>query len=146
VDRAAGVTLPVDTRLGGAQQALHLTELGVGLLQLGGPAGELYPAVAPVDRRPRGGGHRRSHEREHRPAAAGHASGPPGRHSPGRRRGRIRGRPKGCPPDAFSGNNRLNPKPVPLTAKGKKGKGKIEGRQEGGQEKVVAGAGSPALA
>jgi hypothetical protein len=35
------------------------------------------------------------------------------------------GRPKGCPPDAFSGNTRLNPKPVELAAKGKgKSKGK----------------------
>ena len=36
------------------------------------------------------------------------------------------GRPNGCPPDAFSGNNRLNPKPIvkkaAKTAKGKKGK------------------------
>jgi len=47
VHRTAGVTLPVDARLGGAQQALHLTELGVGLLQLGGPAGERIPLLLP---------------------------------------------------------------------------------------------------
>ncbi len=32
VDRTAGVALPVDARLGGAKQPLHLAELGVGLL------------------------------------------------------------------------------------------------------------------
>ena len=45
MDRAAGVALPVHPRLGGAQQALHLAELGVGLLQLGGFAGEHVQAV-----------------------------------------------------------------------------------------------------
>jgi hypothetical protein len=35
------------------------------------------------------------------------------------------GRPSGCPPSAFSGGTRLNPKPVTAAAKkGKKGKGK----------------------
>ena len=35
------------------------------------------------------------------------------------------GRPNGCPPSAFSGGTRLNPKPVTAAAKkGKKGKGK----------------------
>jgi hypothetical protein len=35
------------------------------------------------------------------------------------------GRPNGCPPSAYSGGTRLNPKPVPIaTKKGKKGKGK----------------------
>ena len=43
--RAAGVTLPVDARLGGAEQPLHLAELGVGLLQFGGFAGEHVEAV-----------------------------------------------------------------------------------------------------
>jgi hypothetical protein len=33
------------------------------------------------------------------------------------------GRPKGCPPDAYSGDTRLNPKPLELShkKKGKKG-------------------------
>jgi hypothetical protein len=52
------------------------------------------------------------------------------------------GRPKGCPPNANSGWNRLNPKPVPLAAKGKhkgkdkrdKGKGKKSaGKKAGGE-------------
>ncbi len=50
VHRTAGATLTVDTRLGGAQQPLHLTELGVGLLQLRGPAGEHIQAVMVADR------------------------------------------------------------------------------------------------
>jgi hypothetical protein len=47
------------------------------------------------------------------------------------------GRPKGCPPDAFSGNNRLNPKPVTLGSKGKKSgkKGKKKAGKKGGKKK-----------
>jgi hypothetical protein len=36
------------------------------------------------------------------------------------------GRPAGCPPNANSGYNRLNPKPVTVTPKGKKGKKKSD--------------------
>ena len=45
VHRPAGVALPVHPRLGGAEQPLHLAELGVGLLQLGGFAREHVEAV-----------------------------------------------------------------------------------------------------
>jgi hypothetical protein len=47
------------------------------------------------------------------------------------------GRPKGCPPDAFSGWTRLNPKPVTLTAKSKKKgkKSKQKARRKGGKKK-----------
>jgi hypothetical protein len=52
------------------------------------------------------------------------------------------GRPKGCPPDGFSGNNRLNPKPVTLTAKGKKkgkkGAAKGKGKKKVGKKKATA--------
>ncbi len=49
VHRAAGAALAVDAGLGGGQQPLHLTELGVGLLQLGGSAGEHVEAVVVTD-------------------------------------------------------------------------------------------------
>jgi hypothetical protein len=39
----------MDTRLGGAQQPLYLAELGVGLLQLGGPASEHVQAIVVAD-------------------------------------------------------------------------------------------------
>src|ERR1035441_9515301 len=45
VHSTAGATLSVDARLSGGQQSLHLAELGVGLLQLGGPAGEHVETV-----------------------------------------------------------------------------------------------------
>ncbi len=45
------------------------------------------------------------------------------------------GRPAGCPPNANSGFNRLNPKPVAAPAKGKKGKKKGE---KGTKKKAVS--------
>jgi hypothetical protein len=44
------------------------------------------------------------------------------------------GRPSGCPPNANSGFNRLNPKPIAATAKGKKGK---KGKQRAGGKKTA---------
>lgn len=52
------------------------------------------------------------------------------------------GRPNGCKPDAFSGYNRLNPKPVALTAKGKK-KAKQGKKKAGGQKKTVGSKATP---
>jgi hypothetical protein len=40
------------------------------------------------------------------------------------------GRPNGCPPNANSGFNRLNPKPVTVPAKSKKGKKKASGKKK----------------
>jgi hypothetical protein len=47
------------------------------------------------------------------------------------------GRPKGCPPDAFSGWTRLSPKPVTLTANSKKKgkKSKQKARKKGGKKR-----------
>ncbi len=47
------------------------------------------------------------------------------------------GRPSGCPPDANSGYTRLDPKPVKLAAKGKKGgkKGKKKAGKKGSKKK-----------
>jgi hypothetical protein len=45
------------------------------------------------------------------------------------------GRPKGCPPDASSGNTRLSPKPVKPAAKGKKGSKKASDKKKGGKKK-----------
>jgi hypothetical protein len=45
------------------------------------------------------------------------------------------GRPSGCPPDASSGFNRLNPKPVPVAKQDKKGKGKDKGTKGAGKGK-----------
>ena len=59
------------------------------------------------------------------------------------------GRPNGCPPDAYSGGTRLNPKPVTLAQaerQERRQEGQEEGGQEGEQEKVIGGAGSPAQA
>jgi hypothetical protein len=42
------------------------------------------------------------------------------------------GRPNGCPPSAFSGGTRLNPKPVALKTKGKGGK---KGKKKGSKKK-----------
>jgi hypothetical protein len=50
VNRAAGVALAVHTILRAGQQALDLVELGVGLLQLGGAAGEHVEAIVVTDR------------------------------------------------------------------------------------------------
>jgi hypothetical protein len=44
------------------------------------------------------------------------------------------GRPKGCPPDASSGNTRLSPKPVKPAAKGKKGSKKASDKKKGGKK------------
>ncbi len=47
------------------------------------------------------------------------------------------GRPNGCPPDASSGETRLNPKPVTLAAKGKhkhKSKSKGKGKKKAGKQ------------
>ena len=48
--RAARAALAVDARLGGGEQPLHLAELGVGLLQFGGFAGEHVEAIVVADR------------------------------------------------------------------------------------------------
>ena len=50
MDRAAGAALPGDAGLGGGEQPLHLAELRVGLLQLGGATGEHVEPVVVADR------------------------------------------------------------------------------------------------
>ena len=50
MDGAAGAALAVDAVLRARELALDLVELGVGLLQLGGPAGEHVEAVVVADR------------------------------------------------------------------------------------------------
>ena len=39
------------------------------------------------------------------------------------------GRPSGCPPSAYSGGTRLNPKPVTVVKKSKKGSKKSKGKK-----------------
>lgn len=50
VDRAAGAALAVNSGLGGAQQAFDLTQLSVGLLQLGGTSGEHVESIVVANR------------------------------------------------------------------------------------------------
>ena len=50
MDGSARAALAVDAGLGAGEQPLDLAELGVGLLQLGGPAGEHVEAVVVADR------------------------------------------------------------------------------------------------
>jgi hypothetical protein len=49
VDRTAGAAGAVDAGFAGGEQPLDLAELGVGLLQLGGAAGEDVEAVVVAD-------------------------------------------------------------------------------------------------
>jgi hypothetical protein len=51
------------------------------------------------------------------------------------------GRPNGCPPSAFSGGTRLNPKPVTVAKKGKKGSKK--GKSKKPAKKKVVGKAAP---
>jgi hypothetical protein len=44
------------------------------------------------------------------------------------------GRPKGCPPDAYSGWTRLNPKPAPVVKHKHKGKHKGKGKEVAGKK------------
>ena len=50
VDRTAGAALPVDSRLRARQQALHLVELRVGLLQFRRFASDHVKAIVVADR------------------------------------------------------------------------------------------------
>ena len=47
------------------------------------------------------------------------------------------GRPKGCPPDAYSGNTRLNPKPLVVKHK-KKASKKQEGERQESRHRAAA--------
>jgi hypothetical protein len=51
------------------------------------------------------------------------------------------GRPSGCPPSAFSGGTRLNPKPVTVVKKGKKGSKNSKGKKPA--KKKVVGKAAP---
>ncbi len=50
VNRAARPAGALDTRLGACQKPLHLTQLGIGLLQLGRPAGDHVQAIVIANR------------------------------------------------------------------------------------------------
>lgn len=47
------------------------------------------------------------------------------------------GRPNGCPPSAFSGGTRLNPKPVTVAKKTKRGSKQSKGKKKPAKKKVV---------